>query len=178
MYRLRKSNIYKFFLSVTYTSPSITILLKFIEIWESEYWIYYHLMLRTLLSKSLHDASLLWLFLSRQLPTIQFKQISRFQNIRILWHANWNNLAYCSRIPKDEKTKFWNENSNYMMKNYVRGIQKFVRFRWLFELCEFELKEFSCKGLLVNSDKTKKFVRFRWSFELQEFELHRFNCNK
>ena len=39
------------------------------------------LMLRTLLSKSLHDASFLWPFLLRQPPTIEFKQILRFQNI-------------------------------------------------------------------------------------------------
>ena len=46
----------------------------------------------------------------------------------------------------------------------------------IFELCEFELKEFSCKCLLVNSERIKKFVRFRWFFELQEFELYEFNC--
>ena len=56
------------------------------------------------------------------------------------------------------------------------GDPKFVRFRWLFELCEFELKEFSCKSLLVNSQGTEEFVRFRWSFELQEFELYEFDC--
>ena len=61
-------------------------------------------------------------------------------------------------------------------EKYVQGTQKFVRFRWFFELCEFELKEFSCKGLIVNSEGTKEFVWFRWSFELQEFELHEFNC--
>ena len=47
--------------------------------------------------------------------------------------------------------------------------------RWVFELCEFEFKEFSCMGLLLNSEGTKEFVQFRWSFELQEFELHEFN---
>ena len=57
------------------------------------------------------------------------------------------------------------------------GTQKFVWFRWYFELCEFELKEFSCKGLLVNSEGTKDVFRFRWSFQLQEFELHEFDCN-
>ena len=78
---------------------------------------------------------------------------------------------------KDEKSRLRNQNSNYMMKNTSRGPKKFVRFRWFFELCEFELKEFSCKGLLVNSEGTEEFVRFRWSFELQEFELHEFNCS-
>ena len=61
-------------------------------------------------------------------------------------------------------------------EKYVQGTQKFVRFRWFFELCEFELKEFSCKGLLSNSERTEDFVRFRWFFELQVFELHEFNC--
>ena len=37
LYRLRKSNIYKFYLSETFISFSITILLKFTEIWKSEY---------------------------------------------------------------------------------------------------------------------------------------------
>ena len=62
-----------------------------------------------------------------------------------------------------------------MMKNISRGPKN------LFDLddfsnYEFELKEFSFKGLLVNSDWTEEFVQFRWSFELQEFELHEFNC--
>ena len=61
-------------------------------------------------------------------------------------------------------------------EKYVQGTQKFVRFRWFFELCKFELKEFSCKGLLVNCEGIEKLVQFRWSFELQEFELHTFNC--
>ena len=52
-------------------------------------------------------------------------------------------------------------------EKYVEGTQK---------LCEFKLKEFSCKGLLVNFEGTEEFVRFRWSFELQEFKLHEFNC--
>ena len=60
-------------------------------------------MLHTLLSKSLHDAFFLWPFLLRQPPTIEFKQILRFQNIWILWYSNWNIRTYCSRIPKDEK---------------------------------------------------------------------------
>ena len=38
--------------------------------------------------------------------------------------------------------------------------QTFVRYRLFFELCEFQLKEFSCKGLLVNSERTEEFVRF------------------
>ena len=59
-------------------------------------------------------------------------------------------------------------------EKYVQGTQKFVWFRWFFELCELELKEFSCKSLLVNSEGTDEFVR--WFFELQEFELHEFNC--
>ena len=29
-----------------------------------------------------------------------------------------------------------------------------------FELCEFELKEFFCKGLLVNSVGSEEFIRF------------------
>ena len=37
LYRLRNSNIYKFFLSETFISFSITILLKLTEIWGSEY---------------------------------------------------------------------------------------------------------------------------------------------
>ena len=61
-------------------------------------------------------------------------------------------------------------------EKYSQGTQKFVRFRWFFELCEFELKEFSCKSLLVNSKGTKECVQFRWLLELQEFELHEFNC--
>ena len=61
-------------------------------------------------------------------------------------------------------------------KKYVQGTQKFVRFRWFFELWEFELKEFFSKGLLVNSEGAEEFVRFRWAIELQEFELHEFNC--
>ena len=75
-----------------------------------------------------------------------------------------------------EKTRLQNQNLNYMMKKKVQGTQKFVRFRWFFELCEFELKEFSCKGLLVNFKGTEESVRIRWSFELKEFELHDFNC--
>ena len=65
-----------------------------------------------------------------------------------------------------------------MMKNTSRGPKT------LFDLddfsnyvSEFELKDFSCKGLLVNSEGTEKFVRFRRSFELQKFELHEFNYN-
>ena len=61
------------------------------------------LMFRTLLSISLHDVSFLWPFLSRQPPTIEFKQIQRFQN-RILWHSNWNIRIYYSSILQDEKT--------------------------------------------------------------------------
>ena len=59
---------------------------------------------------------------------------------------------------------------------YVQGTQKCVWFKWFFELWEFQLKEFSCKPLLVSSEGTKEFVWFRWSFELQEFELLEFNC--
>ena len=32
-------------------------------------------------------------------------------------------------------------------EKYFQGIQKFVRFRWFFELCEFQLKEFSWKAI-------------------------------
>ena len=62
-------------------------------------------------------------------------------------------------------------------KKYVQGTRKCVWFKWFFELCEFELKEFSCKALLVNSGGTDEFARFSWSFELQEFELLEFNCS-
>ena len=51
------------------------------------------------------------------------------------------------------------------------GTKQFVWFRWFFELCEFKLKTFSCKGLLANSEGTEELVGFRWSFE-----LHEFNC--
>ena len=68
-----------------------------------------------------------------------------------------------------------NQNSNCMMKNTSRR-PKFVRFRRFFKLCEFELKEFSCESLLVNSEGTEEFVRIRWSFKLLEFEWHEFNC--
>ena len=40
LYRLRKRNMHEFFLSETFISFSITILLKFAEIWESEYFSY------------------------------------------------------------------------------------------------------------------------------------------
>ena len=93
-------------------------------------------------------------------------------NLKISKHSNIiANLL--SRISKDGKTRLRNQNSNYMMKK-VQVTRKFVRFRWFFELCEFELKEFSCKGLLVNSEGTKEFVRLRWSFELRQFVLHEF----
>ena len=50
------------------------------------------------------------------------------------------------RIKKfDSKTKM-----RLTVEKYVQGIQKLVRCILFFELCEFELKEFSCKGLLVN----------------------------
>ena len=71
---------------------------------------------------------LLWPFLSRQPPKIDFKQIS---SIRILWYSHWNIRTCCSRISKDEKTRLRNQNSNYMMKN---------RFRWpknLFDVDDF-----------------------------------------
>ena len=61
-------------------------------------------------------------------------------------------------------------------KTQILMIFDFWWLRWFYELCEFELKEFSCKGLLVNSEGTEEVVQFRWSFELQEFELHEFNC--
>ena len=57
-------------------------------------------------------------------------------------------------------------------EKYVQGSQKFVRFRWFFELCELELKEFFCKGLLVNSDRTEDLFRFRWFFELLDWFLY------
>ena len=60
-----------------------------------------------------------------------------------------------------EKTRLRNQNLNYIMKNTSRGPKKLVRFRRLFELWEFELKEFSCKDLLLNSEGTKEFVRIR-----------------
>ena len=40
-------------------------------------------------------------------------------------------------------------------EKYDQGTEKFVQFRWFFELCKFELNEFSCKVLLVNSEGTK-----------------------
>ena len=46
-------------------------------------------------------------------------------------------------------------------EKYFQGTQKFVRFILFFELCEFELKEFSCKSLLVSFEGTEEFVRFR-----------------
>ena len=117
----------------------------------------------------------MWQFLLHQPPTIEFKQIYRFQNIRILWYSKWNIRIYYSRILKDEKNKVRNQKFEIHDKKYVLRTQKFVRFRRFFDFCEFKLKEFSCKGLLVNSEGTEEFVRFRWSFELQKFELHGFN---
>ena len=98
-------------------------------------------MLRTLLSNSLHDASFLWLFLSRQPPIIEF---NKFKDLKTFEH-------YGIRKPKFELHD----------EKYVQGAQKCVRFRWFYELCQFELKEFSCKGLLVDSEGTKELVRFR-----------------
>ena len=46
------------------------------------------------------------------------------------------------------------------------GDLRFFRFWWFFELFEFELKEFSSQGLLLNSEGTEEFVRFRWAFDL------------
>ena len=89
------------------------------------------LMLRTLLSNSPDDASFLWQFLLRQPPTIEFKQIYRFQNIWILWYSKWNIRVYYSRIPRDKKIKFETKNSNYMMKNTPRGPKN------LFDLDDF-----------------------------------------
>ena len=131
-----------------------------------EYWIGSHLyqaypfqvliMLRTVLSKSksLHDASICG----------HFYRVSHQQ-------SNWHKFKdfktfkyYGIRIETFRLTaveyRLWNQNSNYMMKNTSRGPKKFVWFRWFFELCEFELKEFFCKGLLVNSDRSEEFIRF------------------
>ena len=60
MHRLRKSNIYKFFLSETFISFSITILLKFTEIWESEYCSYCFLK-KSLIEDCFILSNLLWL---------------------------------------------------------------------------------------------------------------------
>ena len=61
------------------------------------------------------------------------------------------------RIKKlDSKTKM-----RLIVEKYVQGIQKLVRCILFFELCEFELKEFPCKGLLVKYEGAKEFVRFR-----------------
>ena len=118
-------------------------------------------MLRTLLSKSLHTASFLWPFLlSHQIGTNL-----KIWKLWILWPSNWNIWAYYSRISRDEKTKLQNQDP------------KIWSFRWFFELFEFELKGFPCRGLLVNSEGTEEFVRFSRSFQLQEFELHEFNCS-
>ena len=44
-----------------------------------------------------------------------------------------------------------------MMKNTSKGLKNVS-----LNLCEFELlKEFSCKGLLVNSEGTEEFIQFR-----------------
>ena len=134
------------------------------------------LMFRTLLSKSLYDASFLWPFLLRQPTIIDFKQIYRFQNIGILWYSKWNIRTYYSRIPKDNKNKVRNQKFKLHGEKYVQKTQKFVPFRRFFDFCEFELKELSCKGLLVNFEGTEEFVWFRYTFELQKFELHGFNC--
>ena len=55
--------------------------------------------------------------------------------------------------------------SNYMMK-ILPGDQKSVQITWVFEICEFELTEFSYKGLLVNSEGTGESVRITWFFDL------------
>ena len=46
-----------------------------------------------------------------------------------------------------------------------------------FELWKFELTEFPCEGLLVNSERNEEFVRFRCLFELYKFELPELNCS-
>ena len=103
---------------------------------------------------------------------------NKLKDFKTLWHLNWNIWTYYSRIPKDEKNCTLKPQFELHDEKYVQGTQKFVQFRWFFELWEFELKEFSCKDFLVNSEGTKEFVRFRWFFKLQEFELHELNCSK
>ena len=113
-------------------------------------------MLLTLLSKSLHDASFLWPFSSSQPPTNKFKQIW-FQNIGILWHSNWTveltTVEYLRMKKLDSETKIritWWE---------IRPRdQKFVRFRWSFELQEFELHEFNCKLLFSEKHQFMQFL--------------------
>ena len=73
-----------------------------------------------------------------------------------LKHSNllqYNTKGWKNQTPKP---KFELHNDKYIQRT-----QKFVRFRWFFELCEFKLKEFSCKDLLVNSEGIKEFVLFR-----------------
>ena len=48
-----------------------------------------------------------------------------------------------------------------MMKNTSRRPKNLFDLDDFFEFCEFELKHFSCKGLLVNFEGTEEFVRFR-----------------
>ena len=110
----------------------------------------------------------------QQLNSNKFKDFKTFECYDIQIETfELTTVKYWRMMKKlDSKTKiritWW--------KIRLGGGQKFVWFKWFCELCEFELKEFSCKPLLVNSEGTKEFVRFRWSFELQEFELHEFNC--
>ena len=62
LYRLRKRNIYKSFLSETFISFTITIFLKFAEIWESEYCSYCFLK-KSLIEDCFILSSLLWFIL-------------------------------------------------------------------------------------------------------------------
>ena len=65
--------------------------------------------------------------------------------MRILRHSTRNVQTYYSRISKDEKNETAKPKFQLDDKKYVQGNQTFVRFRWFFELCEFELKEFSVR---------------------------------
>ena len=131
---------------------------------------------RTLLSKSLHDVHFCGHFYRVSQPqsnSNKFKDFKTFEyyDIRIETFE-LTTVAYRRMKELVSKTKI-----RITWWKIRPGNPKLVRFKWFFELCEFELKEVSCKCLLVNSVGTKEFVRFRWSFELQEFELHEFNCS-
>ena len=48
-----------------------------------------------------------------------------------------------------------------MIKNTSKGPKNLFNLDDFSNYVSFELKDFSCKGLLVNSEGTEEFVRFR-----------------
>ena len=87
-------------------------------------------------------------------PTFKFQIIWIFCCIE-----KFDGYNFCYKL-----YQLYKQYSNYMIENMSKGpLRELVRFRWFFELWEFELKEFSCKSLLGISKVTEEFVRFKWS---------------